>query len=75
MTPLEPEIPEAGEQIHLPGPSTQPMLVALGTMILLIGVTFNFVLVILGTVLVVWQCARWIADTRAEIAELPADHH
>ena len=29
MTPLEPEVPPAGEEIHLPGPTLQPLLLML----------------------------------------------
>jgi hypothetical protein len=73
MSSLDPEIPEAGEEIHLPGPSTQPLLVALGLTIALVGVTFNIVLVVLGLGLTIWQVVKWIRETRQDIQSLPQD--
>ena len=46
MTPLEPELPPGGEEIHLPGPSIQPLLLAFGITIAIVGITTFFVLVI-----------------------------
>jgi len=74
MSPLDPEIPEAGEEIHLPGPSAEPLLVAVGITVALIGVTFNIVLVVLGLALTLWQSIKWIRETRNEIRALPQDH-
>ena len=71
MTPLEPEIPEVSEEIHLPGPSTEPVLIAVGITIALIGVTFNIVAVVLGLALTLWQSIKWIRETREEIRALP----
>ena len=73
MTPLEPEIPPAGEEIHLPGPSIQPLLLTLGITLTLVGVTFMLALVVIGVVLTVVTIARWIADTRRDIEELPLE--
>lgn len=74
MSPLDPEIPPAGEDIHLPGGSVQPLLVTLGVTTLLIGVTFHWVLVVLGLVLTIWTIIRWSLDARKEIEALPLDH-
>jgi hypothetical protein len=71
MSPLDPEIPEAGEEIHLPGPSTQPVLIALGLALALVGVTFNIVLVVVGLGLTIWQTVKWIRETRQDISALP----
>ena len=77
MSPVDPEIPPAGEEIHLPGPSVQPFLLAVFMTIALVGVTFSVVLVIAGVIGSLWVIVRWVADTRREIAELPVhtDHH
>jgi hypothetical protein len=75
MTPLEPEIPPAGEEIHLPGPSIQPLLLAFGITIAIVGITTFFALVVAGVVLSIATIAVWIRDTRREIDELPVDHH
>jgi cell division protein FtsX len=74
MTPLEPEVPPAGEEIHLPGPSVQPILLAFGITIAIVGITTFFVLVVAGVVLSIGVIAAWIRDTRREIDELPLDH-
>lgn len=74
MSPLEPELPEVDEEIHLPGPSTEPVLIAVGITIALVGVTFNIVAVVVGLALVVWQTIKWIRETREEIRALPQDH-
>jgi len=60
MTALEKPVPEAGEEIHLPGGSIQPLLLTVGITVALVGVTISIVLV--------------IADTRRDIAALPEDH-
>ena len=75
MTPLEPEIPPAGEEIHLPGPSIQPVLLAFGITIAIVGITTFFALVVVGVVLSIATIAVWIRDTRREIDELPLEHH
>jgi hypothetical protein len=74
VSPVDPEIPPAGEEIHLPGPSVQPFLLAVFMTIALIGVTFSVVLVIAGVIGSLWVIVRWVADTRREIAELPVHH-
>jgi hypothetical protein len=75
MTPLEPEVPAAGEEIHLPGPSIQPVLLAFGITLGIVGITTFFVLVIAGVVLSIGVIAVWIRDTRREIDELSVEHH
>ena len=74
MSPLDPQIPPAGEEIHLPGPSAQPFLLAIGITVALIGVTFHWSLIVLGGALSVWIIVRWLQDTRRDIEELPLHH-
>ena len=74
MSPLDPEVPPTGEEIHLPGPSIQPLLLTIGITVALVGVTTSVVLVIAGLILTVVVIIRWIADTRREVSELPLDH-
>jgi hypothetical protein len=74
MSSVEPEVPPAGEEIHLPGPSLQPLLLTVGLTLALIGVTTSLLLVIVGAVLSVAVIARWIADTRRDVGELPVEH-
>jgi hypothetical protein len=73
MSPLDPEIPPAGEEIHLPGPSMMPILTAVGITLALVGVTTFIELTIVGVILTVYCVARWIKETRHEIEELPLD--
>jgi hypothetical protein len=74
MTPLEPEVPPAGEEIHLPGPSIQPVLLAFGITLGIVGITTFFVLVVAGVLISIGTVAVWIRDTRREIDELPLEH-
>jgi hypothetical protein len=74
MTPLEPEVPPAGEEIHLPGPSIQPVLLAFGITLGIVGITTFFVLVVAGVLISIGTIAVWIRDTRREIDELPLEH-
>ena len=74
MSPLDPEVPPAGEEIHLPGPSIQPLLLTIGITVGLVGVTTFFPLVVVGVILTVWVIIAWVRQTRREIDELPLDH-
>jgi hypothetical protein len=73
MSTLEPDPPPAGEHIHLPGPSLQPVLLAFGITLTLVGVTLGMFLLVSGLVLTVWVTIRWILDCRREMAALPED--
>jgi hypothetical protein len=74
VSPLDPEIPPPGEEIHLPGPSLLPVLLAVSITFALVGVTLGRVFWVPGVILTVILVVRWIADTRREIDELPAEH-
>ncbi len=75
MSPLDPDVPPTGEEIHLPGGSIQPLLLAVGIAMSIVGITTSIVIVIAGVILSVVVIARWIADTRRDISELPVEHH
>jgi hypothetical protein len=75
MSPLDPDVPPAGEEIHLPGPSVQPVLLASAITMALLGVTIFFPFVIAGLLLSIAVIVRWIRDTRRDIDQLPLDHH
>lgn len=74
MSPIDPEVPPAGEEIHLPGPTIKPLLLTVGITMALVGVTTSIVLVIAGAILGVWVIVAWVADTRRDVAELPLEH-
>jgi hypothetical protein len=73
MSSLDPEVPPAGEEVHLPGPSILPVLTGVGITLALVGVTTFIVLSIIGGVLTIGCVVRWIKDTRHDIDELPLD--
>ncbi len=73
MSPLEPEVPPVGEEIHLPGPTILPLLTAIGITLTLVGVTTFIEFTVVGVILTVGCLVRWIKDTRREIDELPLD--
>jgi hypothetical protein len=73
MSALDPETPPAGEHIHLPGSSLQPVLLAFGITLALVGITIGRFIMIAGLILTVWVIIRWIADTRRQMSELPED--
>jgi hypothetical protein len=73
MTPLDPEVPPVGEEIHLPGPSILPLLTAVGVTLSLVGITTFIEFTVVGVILTVVCVTRWIKDTRRETNELPLD--
>lgn len=75
MSPIDPDVPPAGEEIHLPGPTILPVLTALGITLLLVGVTTFIEFTIIGGLLTVGCVVRWIKDTRREVDQLPLDVH
>ena len=75
MSGLEREIPPAGEELHLPGPSLHPVLLTVGITFTLVGVTISIVLVILGGLLTLFTLAAWIREARGEYEDLPLEHH
>jgi hypothetical protein len=73
VSPLDPEVPPVGEEIHLPGPTILPVLTAVGLTLFLIGFTTFIEFTVIGAVLTIGCIVRWSKDTRAEIDELPLD--
>ena len=73
MSPLDPQIPPAGEEIHLPGPSILPVLTAVGITLTLVGITTFIEFTVVGAILTVACVVRWIKETRQDVDELPLD--
>ena len=67
-------IPPATEQIHLPDPSYQPVVVALGLTIAIVGVVFSWWVFGLGLLIFLIATVRWVRSARADMAELPLSH-
>jgi hypothetical protein len=67
--------PPRGEEIHFPEPSIIPLLNAFGLTLVILGITFHWVVVALGALLFLVTLVRWIRDTAHEIDSLPLEHH
>ena len=74
MSPLDPEVPPPGEEIHLPGGSIQPVLLTVGITMAVVGVTTSWYISIAGAILSVCVIIAWIRDTRRDIDDLPLEH-
>ena len=74
MSDIEPQVPPVGEEIHLPGPSLIPLLCAVGITLAVIGTTINWLITIVGVIILVLTTIRWIRDTRRDVSELPEEH-
>ncbi|MDQ6778090.1 MAG: hypothetical protein M3071_18180 [Actinomycetota bacterium] len=75
MTDIEHPAPPAGEDIHLPGASLKPFLVAVGLTLAVIGTTiFPPYVPILGLIIFLVTAYKWIQDVRHDISELPEEH-
>jgi hypothetical protein len=73
VSPLDPEVPPVGEEIHLPEPTILPVLTAVGITLALVGITTFLELTVIGGLLALGCVVVWIKDTRREIDELPLD--
>jgi hypothetical protein len=73
VSPLDPEVPPVGEEVHLPGPSILPVLTAVGITLALVGITTMIELTVIGVLLTIGCVWRWIVGTRHDIDELPLD--
>ena len=71
---LEQEAPPVGEEIHLPSPTLIPLMTALAITLIVIGTTINWILSIIGGIVLILALIRWIGDTRRDVASLPEEH-
>ena len=70
----DPQAEEAGEAIHLPGPSYQPVALAFGITLIVTGIVLFPPGAVIGGVITIVALYMWIRDTRREISELPLEH-
>jgi hypothetical protein len=70
----EHDTPPVGEEIHLPGPTILPLVVAAAITLTIIGTTINLVFSVIGLIVFIVSTAMWIRDTRHDISELPEEH-
>ena len=75
MSEYDDNVPPAGEDIHLPGPSVLPLLVAIGITCMVIGLTLSWWFSIFGAILFLITAGIWVRDTRRDIDDLPEEHH
>ena len=75
MSPIDRPVPPTGEEIHIPGPSAQPVLLTIGIALALVGVTTTWMLLVPGAILAVVVLFAWIRDARREYEHLPLEHH
>ena len=68
-------VPPVGEEVHLPGNTILPLLMAAGVTVALIGITTWYGFIVVGSLLFLWTLVRWIRDTRRDIDALPTEHH
>jgi hypothetical protein len=73
MSDSEHDVPPAGEEIHLPGPSLLPLGCAVGIALTIVGLTLGPIFLIAGGVLFLWTTIRWIGETRRDVGELPPE--
>jgi hypothetical protein len=74
-TPTSPgPVPPVGEEVHLPGNTVLPLVMAVGITVLLIGITTTHILTVTGLVIFLVTLVKWIRDVRREIDELPPEH-
>jgi len=74
MTESGGRLPQPTEEVHLPDPSYLPVLIALGTALVLVGVVTVWVIAVIGAILVIVALVRWIRAARSEMRELPLEH-
>lgn len=74
MAGAENTTPPVGEEIHLPGPTVVPLVLAVGVAMLLVGLTSSIILLIAGVLVTLGALIRWIRDARRDFSALPPDH-
>jgi hypothetical protein len=67
-------LPQPTEEVHLPGPSYLPAVVAFSTMGVLVGIVNAPVVAVIFGIILVYAILRWIRQTREDIRQLPLDH-
>ena len=66
--------PQPTEEVHLPGPSYLPVIVAFSTMFVLIGLVNLWPISVISGIVLVYAILRWVRQTRDDIRQLPLEH-
>jgi len=56
---------DKGPEIHLPGPSYWPILLAFGITLVCVGVVSTFIISIVGVIVMLVSIAGWTLENRA----------
>ena len=64
----------AGEEIHIPGSSILPILLAAGITLAIIGITISIILDVIGLAIEIPVTVLWIRSTITDIGGLPPHH-
>ena len=73
---LDPGVPPAGEEIHLPGGSPIPLICAIGITLTVVGSTIDWkIWSVLGFIITTVTVVIWVRDVRRDVEHLPEDHH
>jgi hypothetical protein len=75
VSPLDPEVPPAGEEVHLPGPSLLPFVLACAVTAGIVGITLGYVFWVPGVIVSVVVIVLWVRSTQRDIEGLPLEHH
>jgi type IV secretory pathway TrbD component len=75
MADFDDKAPPAGEDIHLPGPSILPLLVAIAVTCSIIGLTLSIWFSIFGVALFIIPVGLGVRDVRRDVDDLPEEHH
>ncbi|MGH2843463.1 MAG: hypothetical protein ACRDKL_07760 [Solirubrobacteraceae bacterium] len=67
--------PPVGEELHVPGGSVLPLVVAIGITLIVIGLTVWWAWSILGAIIFVVAVVLWVRDVRHDFDALPEQHH
>jgi type IV secretory pathway TrbD component len=75
MSDPETPVPPAGDEIHLPGGSFQPLILTAGITIALVGLTTSYWIMAVGLIITVGTLVAWIRDAIRETNALPVHGH
>lgn len=67
-------VPPAGDDIHLPGNSAQPLILTVGVTILLVGVTTSHWILAVGLIITIGTLVAWVRDAIRETNAFPLHH-
>ncbi len=67
--------PPIGEEVHMPEHSVIPVINAASLAIAIVSLTLSWILVAGAGFVFLVTTAKWIADVRRDINNLPLEHH